>query len=477
MKIKEKIKIDIAARGTVSEIIKGDPGGFIESISTDTRTLLAGDFFIPVKGENFDGHDFIEDAVRAGAGGFVYERNCREKIQKIQDKYSGGPGFTELIIETEDTLGFYQKLAHDHMMRFDPVVIAITGSVGKTTTRDLIVSILSQVFNVVYTPKNYNTKIGIASAMMGIGRDTDFFIAELGMRGKNQIGPLADICNASIGAITAIGNSHLEFFSDLEGIAMAKAELADIIYKNRGKLFLNADDGMTPFIKDNIRADIIEFGRNNGFDYNFTHPAPDERGRFSFDFFKKDQKINSVRLNLPGYHNIYNGCLAAGICDYLGVSPEMIKSGIESAAIEKYRMEIIDSGDLILINDCYNASPLSTRKAIDTLCLIGEKNKRRCVAILGDMLELGDTADELHYDIGKYLIKKDIDVLIASGKLAKNIYRGFKENRTDLKKMQCYYFAEKEGFRSSLKNLIKPRDIVLIKGSRANKMEEIISYI
>ena len=117
------------------------------------------------------------------------------------------------------------------------------------------------------------------------------------------------------------------------------------------------------------------------------------------------------------------------------------------------------------------------RKAIDTLCLIGEKNKRRKVAILGDMLELGDRSRELHYEIGKYLLKKDIDVLIALGKLAKNIYKGFKENRTDPDKMQCYYFPEREGFRSSLKNLVKPRDIVLIKGSRANKMEEIISYI
>ncbi|MCJ7666112.1 MAG: UDP-N-acetylmuramoyl-tripeptide--D-alanyl-D-alanine ligase [Actinobacteria bacterium] len=477
MKIREKIKIEMAARGTGSRIIKGDPSGFIESISTDTRTLSRGDFFIPLKGENFDGPDFFEDAARAGAGGFVYESHCRGKIREIQSKYSGGGSFAELIIETEDVLDFYQKLARDHMMRFDPVVIAITGSVGKTTTRDLIVSILSQDFNVIYTPRNHNTEIGIAGAMMNIGKDTDFFIAELGMRGKDQIGPLAGICNVKIGAITAVGNSHLEFFTDVEEIAMAKAELAETVYKNRGKLFLNADDQMTPFIKNNVRADIIEFGRDNGLDYNFIDRAPDEWGRFSFDFFKNKKKINSVRLNLPGYHNIYNGCLAAGICHYLGASPEKIKSGIEGAVIEKYRMEIINSGDITLINDCYNASPLSTRGAIDTLGLIGEKNRRRCVAILGDMLELGDRADEFHYEIGKYLIEKDIDVLIALGKLAKNIYRGFKENRTDPEKMSCYYFAEKKEFRSNLKNLIKPRDIVLIKGSRANKMEEIISYI
>jgi len=477
MRIKEKIKIDMVVRGTGAAMISGDAGSFIKCISTDTRTLSAGDFFIPIEGENFDGHDFIEDAVRAGAGGFVYSRRHKGKIQKTLKKYENKKKFTELVLETDDALVFYQELARCSMMRFDPVVIAITGSVGKTTARDIIVSILSQDFDVVHTPKNHNTEVGIAAAMLNIGKNTDFFIAELGMRGKNQVGPLADICNVSIGAITAIGNSHLEFFTDIKEIAMAKAEIASVIYKNGGKLFLNADDRMTPYIKDNIRADIIEFGRNNGLDYNFIDLAPDEWGRFSFDFFKSNHKKISVKLNLPGYHNIYNSCLAAGICDYLGVSPGKIKSGIESAAIEKYRMEIIDSGDITLLNDCYNASPLSMRKAIDTLCLIGEKNNRRCVAILGDMLELGDRSEELHYDIGKYLIRKDIDVLIALGKLAKNIYRGFKDNRADPDGRQCYYFQEKEGFRASLKGLIKPRDIVLIKGSRANKMEEIISYI
>ncbi|MFC2144904.1 UDP-N-acetylmuramoyl-tripeptide--D-alanyl-D-alanine ligase [Actinomycetota bacterium] len=477
MKIKEKIKIDLAISGTGATIISGDTGGFIESISTDTRTLSEGDFFIPVEGDNFDGHDFIEDAVKAGAGGFAYSNKRKRKILKTLEKYDNKTNFSGLVVEVDDTLIFYQELARSSLLRFDPVVIGITGSVGKTTARDLVVSILSQDFDVVHTPKNHNTEIGVAAAMLNIGKNTDYFIVELGMRGKNQIGPLADICNVSIGAITAIGNSHLEFFADLEEIAMAKAEIASIIYKNGGKLFLNADDSMTPHIKDNVRADIIEFGRNNRLYYNFIDLAPDEWGRFSFDFFKNDHKRTSVRLNLPGYHNIYNACLAAGICDYLGIEPGKIKSGIESATIEKYRMEIIDSGDSTLIIDCYNASPLSTRRAIDTLCLIGDKNRRRKVAILGDMLELGDRSRELHYEIGKYLIKKDIDVLIALGKLAKNIYRGFKENRSDPDKMQCYYFPEMEGFRSNLKNIVKPRDIVLIKGSRANKMEEIISYI
>ena len=476
MKIKEKIKIDIVVSVTGATIVRGDSGGYLECISTDTRTISAGDLFIPIEGDNFDGHNFIGDAIKAGAGGFAYNREQKGKIQEVLGRYYNKKKFPELVLEVEDTLVFFQELARCSMLRFDPVVIGITGSVGKTTARDFIVSILSQDFDVVHTPKNHNTEIGVAAAMLNIGKNTDFFIVELGMRGKNQIGPLADICNVSIGAITAIGNSHLEFFACLEDIALAKAEIAGIIYKNGGKLFLNADDRMTPYIKDNIRADIIEFGRNNELDYNFMDLAPDEWGRFGFDFFKNGHKRTSIRLNLPGYHNIYNSCLAAGICDYLGVDPGKIKSGIESAAIEKYRMEIIDSGDMTLINDCYNASPLSMKKAIDALCLIGRKNKRRRVAILGDMLELGDSSEELHYEIGKYLIKKDIDVLIALGKLAKNIYRGFKESRTDPDKMQCYYFPEREEFRSSLKNLVKPRDIVLIKGSRANKMEEIISY-
>lgn len=471
MKIKEKFRLEEAAGWTGSLIISGDPRIWIDNISTDTRTIKKGDFFIPVSGDNFNGHDFIKDAIRCGAGGFVYEKASREKIIKILED----PGEL-LVIETEDNLDFLKRLAADYLKQFKAIVIGITGSVGKTTVKNLIAGILSIGSNIISTPKNFNTEIGVSKTIFSIGGDTDYFIVELGMRGKNQIGPLAELSNVSIGAITSIGSSHMEFFRDIREIALAKAEIAGPIKRNRGKLFLNADDSMTPFIKGSTGADIIEFGRYNGSDYYFAETGYDKWGRFNFDFFKHGKKIISIKMGLPGYHNLYNGCLAAAICHYLGVDREMIKKGIEDAKMEEHRMKLVNCGHVTILDDCYNASPVSVRSAIDTLLLISSKNNRRSVAILGDMLELGNTAPDLHYEIGTYCAKKNIDVLIASGKLAKNIYRGFENEMDKTGKGACFYFNDRLDLESGLEDIIKPEDVVLVKGSRANKMEDVISY-
>ncbi len=476
MKIKEKIKFEKAARWTDSSIISGEPGAWIENISTDTRTIKAGDFFIPVKGENFDGHDFIEDAVRAGAGGFIYERAAKGKLDNIISSPGRAGAERFLILETEQSLDFLTRLAANYLMQFKAITIGITGSVGKTTTKNLIAGILSIKFNTVFTPGNFNTEIGVSKTIFNIGADTDYFIVELGMRGKNQIGPLAEISNVRIGAITLIGDSHMEFFKGPEDIAEAKAEIAGPVKKNGGKLFLNADDKMTAFIRDISGADIIEFGEGNGIDYNFVKTGTDKCGRSSFDLLKKDKMICAMKLGLPGRHNLYNGCLAAAVCHYLGADIAMIKQGIENAKMEGHRMELLECSGITILDDCYNASPLSVRCAIDTLSLMSEKSGRRMVAILGDMLELGSSARGLHYGIGNYCAKKDIDVLIASGKLAKNIYRGFKDEINKAEGRSCFHFNDKYELEKSLKDIIEPEDIVLIKGSRANKMEDIISY-
>jgi len=475
MKIKEKIRFEKAAKWTDSLIISGDPKIWIENISTDTRTIKKGDFFIPVSGDNFDGHDFIKDAVRSGAGGFVYEKASKEKIIKtLEGPGKNGPG-GPLILETENSLDFLKKLAANYLKQFKAIVIGITGSVGKTTTKNLVAGILSAGSNIVSTPKNFNTEIGVSKTIFSIDGNTDYFIVELGMRGKNQIGPLAQISNVSIGAITSIGNSHMEFFKDIREIASAKAEIAGPVKKNRGKLFLNADDPMTSFIRDSTGADIIEFGKLDGSDYNFAEAGYDKWGRFNFDFFKQGKKIIRVKMGLPGYHNLYNGCLAAAICHYLGVDSGMIKKGIENAKMEEHRMNLIKCGHMIILDDCYNASPVSVKSAIDTLLLISSKNNKRPVAILADMLELGRAAPDLHYEMGVYCAKKNIDVLIALGKLSKNICRGF-EDEMKADNSACFHFNDRYDLESGLKDIIKPEDTILVKGSRANKMEDIISY-
>lgn len=478
MKIGEKISIREILLWTKSEIISGDTDQNIRLISTDSRTIKKGQFFIPLIGENYDGHNFILQALRRGALGFVYESKYKDKLGECKDAAGQRIWDKLIIIQTKDNLLFFENISYNYIRKFKTISIGITGSVGKTTTKDFLVSILSKVFNIKFTPKNYNTEIGVSKSVLGIDRNTDIFIAELGMRGKGQIKILSEMINLDVGVITAIGPSHLEFFKSMDEIAGAKSEMQEILRLKKGVLFLNNDDSWTDFIEKKVECRVLKFGRNNDIDYNFIEKDVDNYGRFEFDLYRKKNKIIEIFLPVAGFHNIYNACAAAAVSLYLNVSSEIIKEGIENSKVEGSRMEIITKGDKVIINDCYNASPLSVRKAIDTLNLISEKNNKRSVAILGDMLELGKESCKLHYEIGNYLLEKNIKVLISFGKLSKNIRNGCQDDK-GLNKINCicYCFNDMEELCGRLNSILIPEDVVLIKGSRANKMERIINFI
>jgi len=442
----------------------------LTSISTDTRTIEDEDFFIPVVGENYNGHDFILDALKQGASGFIFESRFNDMIAGWRDKTKSDIWDNMVVLETESNLNFLQDISQHYIRKFNPIVIGITGSVGKTTTKDFVASILSRVFNTKFTPKNFNTEIGISKSVLEIDENTQFFIAELGMRANGQIGKLAKVINLDIGAITAVGPSHLEFFKNMEEIALAKSEMAEFIAVNKGVLFLNNDDDWADFIEKRTKCKILKFGRNNSLDFNFLEKDMDEYGKFSFGFYKNKKKLVEINLPVSGYHNLYNACCAAAICSFLKLEPEMIREGIESAVLENKRMEVGRKGDKIIINDCYNASPLSMKKAIDTLKLVASKNKGRSVVILADMLELGDESEQLHFEIGQYLKEKNIDLVVVVGKLSEKICSGFLPKKS-------YYFDDKENLSSKLQSFLEAGDVILIKGSRANKLESLLDFI
>lgn len=488
MKLGKKISIKNILLWTKALIINPDASFSnmlnIESISTDSRTIEKGDFFIPVAGDNYDGHDFIDEALKKGAAGFVFEEKHSIDLKKwekvIKNNLSSQTSGKLIILKSKNNLIFLQDISYNYIREFNPIVIGITGSAGKTTTKDFLVNILDNNFNIKFTPKNFNTEIGIFKSALEIDKDTQFFIAEIGMRAKGQIKTLSENINLDIGAITAIGPSHLEFFENLEEIALAKAEMAEYLCKKSGVIFLNIDDKWVNYIKKMVKCTIIKFGRDNGIDFNFIEKGMDNLGRFSFDFYRKNKRLIEIKLPISGYHNIYNACCAAAICSYLKLKSEYIKESIENTVIERKRMEAFERSDKIIINDCYNASPLSVKKAIDTLKDIALKNDRRSVAILGDMFELGKDSAKFHKDIGQYLSDKDIDVLISFGVLSKNTYEDFKisiktGNVKDEK--YCYYYEDKESLVRDLKNILKPGDVILVKGSRANKMETIVDSI
>ena len=456
-------------------------GAYIKTISTDSRTIQKDDFFIPVTGEIYDGHDFIVESVMKGASGFAVQENHSEKIIQLQKSVSPEVWKRLIILVSKNNIDFIIKLSAGYIRKFNPIVIGITGSVGKTTTKDFIVGILAGLFNIKYTPKNYNTEIGIAKSILEIDSSTQFFISELGMRAKGQLGVLAEAVNLDIGAITAVGPAHLKYFESVEEIAISKAEIADFLEEKSGVLFLNNDDEWTDFITGRVGCRIKKFGRNNNIEFNFIEKKVDRLGRYSFSFFTGEKKVTEVTLPVCGYHNIYNACCAAAICTYLGVLPESLKNGLENAVIESNRMDVFERDGKIIISDCYNASPLSMKRALDTLKQISKKNKTRSIAVLADMLELGRQSDRLHYELGKYVDDSGIDVLIAFGNMSQNICDGFScrkdKDRSKSVKKEIYYFKNKKELEKKLKSIIKKGDTILIKGSRANKLESLVECI
>ncbi|MDZ7837143.1 MAG: cyanophycin synthetase [Actinomycetota bacterium] len=234
-------------------------------------------------------------------------------------------------------------------------------------------------------------------------------------------------------------------------------------------MFLNHDNPWTGLIKDICGCRTKEFGYNHDLDYNFKNQSMDSGGCFGFDFCNSKKKMVSVHLTIAGYHNIYNACAAAGVGHYLQVSVEDIQKGLAAAVIEKDRMQILKKGSITVIDDCYNANPLSVACALESLRQIADMKEARSVAVLAGMLELGQDSDKLHYEMGKKIAENNIDLLITFGKMARNINEGYGKD--------SYYFENKQDCLEAIRGLIKAGDVVLIKGSRANRMEDIIDKI
>lgn len=462
----QKILLDKLIKWTGAELVSGDPSSNIINFSTDTRTIKKGDFFIPLSGENYDGHHFISQAVAKGAGGFVYSYPFDE-LKELRKKNTG-----IIVLSCSDTLAFLKDVAKNYIREFQTINIGITGSVGKTTTKNFLVKILKMNNNVVFTPKNYNNEIGVPTSIFHIDKNTKYFIAELGMRGKGQIEELSRICNLDYGVITAVGKSHLAYFHSEEDIARAKSEISIGLAGNNGTLFLNDDDQHTAFIAEIINCKTLMCGSKTGLPFFYSLKEPDRFDRYCFDLYGSDGLIMEVTLKIPGRHAVANAFLAASIALHLQEPQENIKEGLETTTCEEGRMELIERGARLIINDCYNSNPLSVTKAIDSLKRIAVKNQLRSVAILGDMFELGKDSAREHYKIGQYLNKQGIDILITFGKDSKNTFKSFQ----DLNK-NCYYFDEKKEMEESLQGIIKDSDVVLIKGSRANRMENIYKLI
>ena len=443
-------EICLAVKGEL--LLPTDKNIEICAISTDTRKIAENSLFVPFKGENFDGHKFIEDAFKKGAV-------CALSSEKVLG--------SKPIILVEDTRQAFCDLAMYYLSLFDVKVVGITGSVGKTTTKDIIASVLETKYKVLKTEGNFNNDIGLPKTIFNLRDEHQVIVLEMGMNNFGEISRLSKVAKPDIAVITNVGVSHIENLGSREGILKAKSEIFDYMEEN-GVAVLNIDDDMLCTLKDKIKPKTAWFGIKEHVGY-FANDI-ESKGIEGIDAnLNVNGKSIKVSIKIPGEHMVLNALSAAVVGDILGLELGEIKKGIENFIPTAMRMDIIKTGKITIINDAYNANPVSMKAAIDVLCG-GEGRK---VAILGDMFELGTFAEELHYDAGKYVGNKKIDISVCIGENGYNIYKGIIEHGSE-----AFYFKTQDDFISvGLDEIIECGDICLVKASRGMNFERTVEKL
>ncbi len=451
----KNISVALAAKAVGGKIVGGTGEEIISSVTMDSRLVEKGSLFVAIKGERVDGHDFIEAVFEKGAAAVFCDH--------VPENARGA------CIVVDNTVAALQNLAQWYRQTLDIKVVGITGSVGKTSTKQMVASVLSASFNVLKTPGNYNNEIGLPLTVMMLGEEHQVAVLEMGISDFGEMRLLARVAQPDICVITNIGQSHMEALGSRDGILKAKTEIFEYRKKD-GPVFLNGDDDKLITIADvdGTKPVFYGFGENN-----YARPVNVESMGLKgtkMDIIIGEKKF-SAAISMIGNHMVANAVVAAAIGDYLGMSSDKIVEGLKAADTVAGRSHLIPYGDGFIIDDCYNAAPTSMKAAIDTLCLAEGKR----VAVLGDMFELGSQEKEMHREMGVYAMDKDIDTLIAVGELSKNIYDGAKE--TNSRGIELIYFKDVEECKAGILKYIKPGDNVLLKASNGMKFKDIISYL
>ncbi len=432
----------------------------VAGLVTDTRLDCRDLFFVPLSGPNFDGHDYITTAAEKGASGALWAKSERQ----LPDL---PPRFT--VLKVDDPLRAYMNIARTNIMNCPGAKrIGITGSGGKTTLKNLIRNLLSS-YNTVSTRENENNEIGVSHTALRVNASTEYLVIEMGMRARGEIADLASIAMPQYGIITNCGKTHIGTLGSEKEIALSKGELIENMQPG-GKVFLNADNKWTGMLKDMTDAEVVTFGMEAG-------DVTARNVRYTLDGTELTVVAGGVsfeaRLTVPGKAGVYNALAGAAAALELGLGIDEIQDGLAKPIDEKGRMRIMrHSNGIIVLDDSYNSNPTSLRFALDLLGRLDHKGRR--VAVLADMLELGDHSREEHYSIGMECVAGNVDALVTMGREARAIAEGATEANA-LENENILSFDSFEELEAEAEKLFKPGDLVLVKGSRGMRTERIVS--
>lgn len=424
----------------------------VTGIVTDSRKILPGNLFVPLKGENNDGHDYISQVFAAGALASLSEMELAEN-----------PGNYILV---DSALEAMQRIAAFYRNDLGIKVVGITGSVGKTSTKEMIASVLKERYKVHKTAGNFNNHIGLPLTIFDLKREHEVGVLEMGISDFGEMHTLASIANPDICVITNIGPCHLENLKTRDGVLKAKTECFDHMKEN-GRVVLNGLDDKLNTIKEVNGAAPVFYGREG--DTAYASDVTDLGLSGIRIRLHLNGEAREVTIPIPGEHNIYNALAAACVGHVLGMELEEICRGIESVETIGGRSNLIHVKDMTLIDDCYNANPVSMKDSLDVL----SKAEGRKIAVLGDMGELGDAEKELHAQVGAYLSGKNIDYLFCAGELSREIAREAKKNPM----CTVAHFSSKEELIPALLQEVKEGDTILIKASHFMEFPKIVEAL
>ena len=454
------LKINEIVEATGGSLLVGNREAHVSNIVIDSRQVNGDSMFIAIVGENTDGHKYIKSAYDLGCRSFMVSRDVDELEQLLDAS-------VVMVENTEYAMG---RLAKYYKSKFDLPVIGITGSVGKTTTRDMVYSVVSNKFKTLKNEKNLNNQFGVPLTIFNLENEHECLVVEMGMSGFGEIDYLADIVRPDVAIISNIGMSHIEHLGSQEGIFRAKMEITNYFSPDEC-LIVNGDDEYLSRLRqeNDLSYPVFTFGKdkkNTIVLKSVEYSQEDTSFTVSIDEENHDFKIPTL-----GDHNVYNAMSAILVGIRMGMSFDEIRTGLMSFESTGDRQKFINTDRYTIINDVYNASPDSMIASLKVLAL--QKDKRK-VAILGDCLEMGDFEEEGHRRIGLQSVRRT-DVIITQGKAARYIGIEAQEHGFDLSNI--YHFDTKEELIDDLKNILEKGDVILVKASRGMAFEDIVNYL
>ena len=443
-------KIAEFAQGSLSA---GDAALTVSKISTDSRTLQPGDLFVPLRGENFDGHKFIEQTSERGAVGAM-----------VEESWKGATTKTFALIRVPDTLAGYQNLAANYRRSLPLKVVVITGSNGKTSTKDFVAATLSRGFRVTKTEGNFNNHVGLPQTMLAASSSDEIAVWEIGMNHPGEIATLSKLAAPDAAIITNVGLAHIEFMGSREAIAAEKGALAEAVGAD-GTVILNADDPFSQAISERTRAKVILAGIENG-SVRASEVRQSPTG-CEFTILEGAHRCRA-QLPVPGIHMVQNAMLAVAAGRAFGLSLEDCAAGLASAPLTKARLQIREINGIQFIDDSYNANPDSMKAALRTLVELDADGRR--IAVLGQMSELGEGSDRGHREVGEAAAALGIDELIAVGATGAAIARAAQNAGLE----KSLSVDSPDDAAELLGETASPGDLILVKGSRSARMERVL---